>query len=226
MNQNNLSSQVKLFEKTHINENLSPQIKNFLDKLYLQLQKEIQKVCDAFFARDVSGNEIKGANKVFSAIERTWVGILNNAIIRLHENNTTLQEFAVWSDKALTGRCDMLFRILENENYYDVFVESKSYEYNDNWSVIEYKSHFKSILWQAYNYYEAEKEYYSADKTYLMAIIFQWVRKEDWLKKSIQKLQNIADLSEVDFIALYHADIRGVFVYGKIISVSKFKSFY
>lgn len=80
---------------------------------------ELNRILKAFYTYDFPEDESKAIDNLFKIIERTWLGIFNNALIRTNPEITTLQEFAAYNDNGLYGRCDLLFRYADREKLFD-----------------------------------------------------------------------------------------------------------
>ena len=122
----------KPFQILHLNSKVLPWgFDRFIERVLIEVDSEIRRTAKSFY--DYSPEEFKetnkGVDKIFSSIERTWVGIFNNALIKSDDSVTTLQEFAVWSNVRQEGRCDMLFEW----NTCHFIVEAKSEEFKPNW---------------------------------------------------------------------------------------------
>lgn len=78
-------------------------LQDFFDKTFHFMGKGINALSETIF----NG---KTSHSVFALIERAWVGVLNNAIIRAFPKDAiTLQEFAVYDKEIkIIGRSDML----------------------------------------------------------------------------------------------------------------------
>jgi len=189
----------------------------YLKEVFQKVVDEINKIALAFYTVSPEKEEIIYADKIFSSIERTWVGIFNNALIKADESVTTLQEFAVWSDKGHEGRCDLLFEW--NKNHF--LVEAKNREFNQNWPLLTHESTFTFVLDQAQGYYRAEKSYYPPN-TFVIALIFEWVRSWDIelinkkLDLYLKDLPKRTDNSASDFAVHICGEKRGILIYGKI----------
>jgi hypothetical protein len=190
------------------------ELKEFFDKTFKYFHKEI------FLLRSTIFSE-KKQYKVFALIERAWVGVLNNAIIKAFpDDSVTLQEYGVYgNDEKLHGRSDLLVRWTnkKEEEFYLLF-EAKCYEeVKEKELYIDTESYFKPIIDQAQKYYDVEKEYYSDKKAYLVVISFGWIRKEGMIEKAKEyfHMDNKED-SYTDFCYLYYEGKEGMWVYGKI----------
>lgn len=197
----------------------------YLKKVFQKVVEEINKIALAFYNVSPEKEEIVFADKIFSSIERTWVGIFNNALIKADESVSTLQEFAVWSYKGHEGRCDLLFEW--NKNHF--LVEAKNREFNHNWQILAHESTFSFVLDQAQGYYRAEESYYPPD-TFAMALIFEWVRNWDLdlinkkVASYLKELTERTDNSASDFAVHISGKKRGVLIYGKIKKASDVSS--
>src|SRR5688572_10509304 len=94
----------------YVNPNLTPPgFGEFLRKVFHSLGNEIQLVINTFYQYDPKPKyNALGSDDVFTVIERTWLGLFNNAIIRAFPKSVTMQEFNVWDERKAIGRCDFL----------------------------------------------------------------------------------------------------------------------
>ena len=196
---------------------------NFL----VAFETELNSIYNSFYNYYIKEDTLTGSQNVFRLIERTWIGVLNNCIIKNFQNATTLQEFSVWDSERNIGRCDMLFTIPLNNKRYDFVVEGKLFEFMNNWKPHTAKVFYNTILLQAYSYYNAERKYYDNynSEVRLMAFVVEWIRTTDLLDRAKKIMDEWTDSSdnETDFMALYHSDKSGVFVYGKYVVASEFE---
>ncbi len=209
-------------DKVHINEDVNGAMRTFLGTLLTGIKEEIDIVSNAFYNYDDQPNALKGVDNLFAIIERTWMGIFNNAIVRKFPDVATLQEFNVWNSERNTGRCDFLFCMKDDDGYFDIVTEAKMREFKNDWKQVERERDFEKIISQAYAYYKEEEIYYKKPVK-LMALVFEWVREE-----RIEAAKGIMDnidreiAKDFDFLSLYYGDRRGVFIYGKIIAARDF----
>jgi hypothetical protein len=190
------------------------EIKEFFDQTFKYFQKEIFLLRSTIFSENKS-------HTVFALIERAWVGVLNNAIIKAFpDDSVTLQEFGVYgADQKLIGRCDLLVRWTnkKEEEIYLLF-EAKCFEERRELELYDdCENYYSKIMAQAMKYYEPEKEYYKDKNVYLITISFGWLRKPAVLNKAIAyfDFKDRTDFS-TDFCYLYYEGSEGVWVYGKI----------
>jgi len=210
----------------HPNVYISQKLPNgfavFLHKMLIDLRAEMNRISRAFYQYKVQGQEYYGVDNLFSIIERTWLGVFNNALVR-NADITVLQEFNVWNSERNIGRCDLLFRFEDENEEVDIFVEAKFEEfiYSNNFNRAGF---YKKILDQAYKYYKAERKYYEKEVR-LMAIVFELISNADRLEaaKTIMNDWKEGKDPETDFLSLYYGDKRGVFVYGKIVTVQEYE---
>ena len=209
----------------YINPSLNNNFKVFLAEVLKGLKNEMHLVSEAFYHYGLPGNDIEGVDNLFAVIERTWMGIFNNAMIRTFPDIVTLQEFNVWSSERNVGRCDFLFRLKDELDDLDVIIEAKMYPFCDDWDQTDNVEFYNKILGQAYSYYREEKQYYTR-KVWLMALCFEWIQKPRHLPLAKEKMHewNKEKDPQTDFLTLYYGTNRGVFVYGKIISVHDFEN--
>ena len=184
----------------------------------MKFGEELDMLCIQMY----KGNEAD----MFSLIERTYIGLLNNAIVRYYnEKVTTLQEFSVWNKNKLVGRADLLVRIkFDNEIVYILF-EGKQREFDGKEYVSsQLEIFFETFETQARKYYDAEKEDYN-EQVFIVPIVFEWIRTQ---KKLTQVLnwETDRDDGHTDFYAVYHSncqteDNSGLMVYGKVIKANE-----
>lgn len=210
---------------------LSPFLKNqhfasLFENTLKGITEELNKIYHSFYNYNIAEDTTKGVDNLFRVIERTWVGILNNALLKAEPSITTLQEFSVWSPERNIGRCDLLFRYEKNNQKTDFVTEAKLYEFTDKWQNNNAKNHYFNILKQANSYYISERKYYDTygSDVWLMAFVAEWIRTRDRLTraKTIMNEWNDQTDSETDFLTLYHGDSSGAFVYGKLIKAAEF----
>ena len=212
--------------KVYVNPNLKPAgfnsiIRNVLGKI----KKELNKIVSAYYTYNVNTNEIS-ADNIFRIIERTWVGVLNNALTMVDPEIATLQEFSVWSDERNIGRCDLSFRHYHEGEKDDFVTEAKVWECTNNWETPTPPEFYRGILGQAYNYYSTEKKYYDdyRSNVWLFAFVIEWIRNKTMLDaaKEIMSKWDPEKDPDTDFLTLYIGTERGAFVYGKIVSAKEF----
>ncbi|MCX6185812.1 MAG: hypothetical protein NTU43_02295, partial [Bacteroidetes bacterium] len=179
----------------------------FFERTFNSFHEELQLLRNTMYKSEQSKD-------IFALNERTWVGILNNAILKAfpHDEISTLQEFGVYDEdkKNHIGRADYLVCC---EDKYLLF-EAKQYEEK---SVKNLCDENKNDLAkeQAIKYYNAELNYYNKEgKTaFIIPIYFGWMRKEGLIEKAKEyKIES----DETDFCALYYEGNSGVWVYGKV----------
>jgi hypothetical protein len=193
------SSSLKLEKKLNI----------FFERTFNSFHEELQLLRNTMYKSEQSKD-------IFALNERTWVGILNNAILKAFPNDevSTLQEFGVYHDenKNHIGRADYL--VCWEDKY--LLFEAKQYEETSiakNANKLEMKAMYEREKGQAEKYYNAEKIYYGEKKVYIIPIYFGWMRKEGLVQRG--KDYKIDD-DETDFCALYYESNNGVWVYGKV----------
>jgi len=161
---------------------------------------------------------------MFWLIERSYIGILNNAIIREYgPQASSLQEFAVWNNGKVVGRADLLVKMnFEDQNAYFLF-EGKQREFDGKeYSESETELFFDAFVQQGKKYYEAEKDDYD-EKVFIVPIIFEWVRTQNKLDKllSWDKYNKHSDF----YMVLHSNDSgevnSGLMVYGKVSDTAK-----
>ena len=193
----------------------NPFIKTFFSNILNAFGQELNKLASVIcqYPNNLLGlDDLESENDVFTLIEQTYVGILNNAIIRTYPNAVTLQEFGVYGEDAKRGRADLLITFEGDQSGTEFLIEAKhagevSYKTYSNESTLRY---YKTLYQQALNYYTAEQKYYLQKPT-IVTIIFQWVRKKELL--GYIKDENYTDEC-TDFYYLYHTSSAGLLVYG------------
>lgn len=196
----------------------------------MAITDELNKIVSAYYSYNFPEDDSAGIDNVFRNIERTWVGIFNNALLRVNPGIATLQEFSVWSSEKNIGRCDLLFRHSHDGKKDDFVTEAKVWEFTDNWKYPTPREFYSGILGQAYIYYNTERKYYDSYKTdvWLLAFLAEWIRDKEKLEKAKNIMNDWKQETdhETDFLSLYMGECRGAFVYGKIISVKEYEEKY
>ena len=216
----------------HPNIYLSPFLKEqffgeFIKETLKKTETELNKIFKTFYSYDQQqmGDTNRGIDNLFRIIERTWVGIFNNALLKVDSTITTLQEFSVWNSERNIGRCDLLFRYEKDGKKADFITEAKLSEFKANWKKEGVKGFYLSRLKQAYDYFEPEKKYYESYQTdiWLMVIIVEWMR-EKMVPVALSIMDNWKqeDDPESDFLTLYNGGTSGAFIYGKLMRPSDF----
>ena len=191
----------------------------FFTNVLKQFQKELELLCTEMY----KGKE----SDVFSLIERSYIGLWNNAIVKLYSNGaTTLQEFSVWNSKnKVVGRADLLVKLkLEVGGVYFLF-EGKQREFDGKkYSDEEIEAFFRVFEQQAIKYYDAEKDSYE-EKVYIVPLVFEWIRNQHRLKQVLNFPENVDD-GQTDFYMVIHSgpdksDSSGLMVYGKVMDPEK-----
>jgi hypothetical protein len=155
---------------------------------------------------------------IFALNERTWIGILNNAIIKAYPNSVTLQEYGVHSPTKFVGRADLLVQWNHpNGKIYYLIFEAKQYkEQSFNTLLKDDEEYLKSIKDQGQKYFDAETTYYKDKNVYVIPIVFGWIPNKMFLDKAKQYFAVKDGDKASDFCYLYHEGDSGVWVYGKI----------
>ncbi len=180
----------------------------FFEKTFNSFYNELRLLRNTMYKSEQSKD-------IFALNERTWVGILNNAIIKAFPNDavSTLQEFGVYDENTNKhkGRADYL--VCWNNTC--LLFEAKQYEEK---SVKNLYDENKNDLAkeQAIKYYNAELNYYNKEEKtiFIIPIYFGWMRKEGLIEKA--KEYKIESDETTDFCALYYEGNNGVWVYGKV----------
>jgi len=168
--------------------------------------------------RDFYNYESNPGGDVFTIIERTWLGIFNNALIKFYGDDiTTLQEFTIWDNNRATGRLDFLLRWNET----NILIEGKNYEYKKNaWEKWDDEV-FYDVIAEKVNkkYFGPEKDLYSG-KTFGMILCFDWIRKGN-LNEAIHSFESLKmENGKTDFCVLFKNNIQGVLVYGHVFKLN------
>jgi hypothetical protein len=201
-----------------ISRRLDPIVFEFLSRTLKTLGEEFSRVANAIFIypddkKGIDGKE--SVNDVFALIERSHVGILNNAILRAFPNDTTLQEFAVYEKNGHSvGRADLFVKhVASKERSIDFLFEAKAGVFLwKNYSEDETRQFYERIQEQAYKYYLAEKEYYT-HPTYIISIIFDWIRHTELLNRVLS--EEYSD-NVTDFYLIFHTKEAGLSVSGNV----------
>jgi hypothetical protein len=147
-------------------------------------------------------------------IERSYVGLFNNAVIRSFPLDAALQEYSVHLGGRKYIRCDYLVKHWDGKNSIDILFEAKSRQFNGKvYSTEDSKQFFAPFIEQGEKYYQIEEKYYLGT-CYVSSLVFEWVRK----KKHVEQVLNWKDMDDgiTDFFCFYHSDVAGLMVYGNL----------
>lgn len=117
--------------------------------------------------------------KLFALNERAWVGTFNNAIIRAFPGTVTLQEFGVYDNESkYKGRVDLLVIWTNPEGKkFTLLFEAKQCELRFKPQITrDSVDYFNSVRDQAESYIKVKSEYYKDQATFIIPIIFGWIR--------------------------------------------------
>lgn len=194
---------------------------SFLNAIGEQIQSELSLLANNIY-------NYKKPEQVFAQNERAWVGILNNAIIRAFpDGSSTLQEFCVYDEHKFVGRADFLAHLNFGKQDKYLLFEAKQYEELSSESMHDDADQYlNSIALQAKKYLIAEDEYYKERDTYVIPIVFAWLRRSDVLAKAHEYfISDQKDDKSTDFCFFYYATQQGTengaWCYGKIIPLSQ-----
>ena len=102
----------------------------FFEKVLTQFHGELEILSQQWYIYEggIDGNP--GFNDVFTLIERSYVGLFNNAVIRSFPLDATLQEFSVHLGGRKYIRCDYLVKHWDGKNSIDILFEAKGRQFN------------------------------------------------------------------------------------------------
>src|ERR1035437_7505202 len=173
-------------QKVFIRNFSSKAIQDFFTKTLDAFGEELNRLASQMYKypngkKGIDNHE--SINDVFALIERSYIGLLNNAVVRSFPKNSTLHEFIV-SGKKQGERADYLVTHHFDDQSINFLFEGKiseaTYKDYENYDPQVAAQYYKQIHDQACKYFEAEKEYYQ-NETYIVTIIFEWIRKTDLL---------------------------------------------
>lgn len=189
---------------------IGPIEKVFFKSVFNEFRNELQLIADKWYTYP------NGTKDVFSLIEMSCVGVLNNAVKRCYPNDAVLLEYSAWNenDKHI-GRGDYLVKHIVTDTEINFLFEAKHHEYKPGYGKkdVNEAMHklYEPFLQQGKKYYHAEEKYYKGD-TYVVPLVFEWVRDYEKNKDSINN-----EIDEVsDFFAFYHNNEAGLMVYGML----------
>src|SRR5687768_15938812 len=88
-------------------------LKDFFEKVLIRFQSELQLLAHNWYC--YSENDKDGTEEVFSLIERSYIGLFNNALVKSFPSDSVLQEYSVRQENGIYVRGDYLVRH-ENSN--------------------------------------------------------------------------------------------------------------
>lgn len=190
----------------------------FFKTALCELGREIEMLLDTFH------KHVDIKKYVFALNEATWIGLLNNAMIRsFGDNVTTLQEMGIYKANRYFGRVDLMANWKGNENgeaVYFIF-EAKQYEEQNYQTILnDSSSYLSSIYQQGLGYYRANKLYFNNAQVFIVPIVWGWMRKDGLVEEALKyKGFNNENDESIDFCSLYYEGPNGVWVYGKVCEV-------
>jgi hypothetical protein len=187
-------------------------ISEFFKHVFYYFERELIS-----FSSNLYKNEIEF---IYEHNERTWLGILNNAICKAFpDSSTTLQEFNVYEENEFRGRADLLvyWKSVANKEYY-FLIEAKQYiEDNIDEMNKEPLDYNKQVIDQALKYFRAEKKYYRKKNVLLIPLSFGRIKDEKNLEKAFDYFSNESRYDKsTAFCSLFYNEANGVWVYGAI----------
>lgn len=193
------------FYRSNALEQSNPSVKNFFEKTFVSFWIELSHLQDVIYQDK--------PELVFNNIERSWLGIFDNAVRRAYPDDAaTLQEFSVALGDKCYGRSDYFVR-LKKESM-DLLFEAKHYEDLGGNNYAGMNDWYSQILKKADGYYQSELSSYKYhDNTYLIALIFGWIRKEQVLKVAMAEMERLfagnTPKDNADFAALFSGSGQG-----------------
>jgi len=211
-----------LKKEIFLRETVPSEIQNFLRKTLDAFGAELNHLGNTIYQypNGMKGiDEQESINDVFALIERSYFGIFNNAVIRTFPKDAVLQEFSVYGKQHKhVGRADYLVsHYLNKSKSVNLLFEGKATlaTWKDDKKVT--KKYLNNIYEKALIYYDAEKDYYT-NETYLIVIVFEWIRKTDLLEAILN--ETYVDDDATDYYFIYHTKVAGLMVYGTVTPTS------
>lgn len=187
----------------------------FFQSIMDGFHEELQHLSATFFAHESI------PRYVFALNEATWVGLLNNVIVRVFGDQVySLQEMGIYQDGKYFGRADYLVHWKGAEGSDSIFFlfEAKQYEESSiNKLRGDSTAYLNSIFEQGFGYYNANRENYGNSQVFIVSVAFGWMRD----KKLIEEAKKYPGFhykydESVDFCSLYCTHEDGVWLYGKL----------
>jgi hypothetical protein len=189
-------------------------LKYFFEKTLLQFKHELQVLASQWYYYS-NEDGTPGTNDVFGLIERSYVGLFNNAIIKCFPNDAVLQEYSVHLGGRQYVRGDYLVKHWDDNKPINILFEAKQRLFDGiDYTPDETRIFLSEFITQGKKYYMAEQKYYLDADTYVSSLVFEWVRYKEHLDK-ILKWSSLDD-GVTDFYCLYHTDGAGLMVYGNL----------
>jgi hypothetical protein len=201
-------------------------VKEFISESLNAFGDELKAIAESMYRypnnlMGIDGKE--SINDVFALIERSYVGLYSNAVVRCFPADAVLQEFPVYQKDEISnreksaGRADLFIVHKTDNRFINLLFEAKAMPAERK----EYKQeelicYYKRVHDQALSYYNSEKEFYNGD-TYIITINFDWIRKQDLLEDVLK--EEYPDDGCTDFYYIYHTKEAGLMVYGNITKI-------
>ncbi|MBK6840059.1 MAG: hypothetical protein IPG90_18730 [Bacteroidetes bacterium] len=118
----------------------------------------MQKLADQWY--NYSEDEKNGVEEVFALIERSYIGLFNNAVVKSFPQDSVLQEFSVHLGGRNYVRNDYLVKHWDGERSISLLFEAKQRQFDGrNYSLAETKAFLDPFILQGKKYYIAETQY-------------------------------------------------------------------
>ncbi len=194
----------------------NPGLQDFFHKTLEGFQNELQHLADMWYNFPFKG--IPGENEVFALIERSFVGLFNNSVVRNFPIDAVLQEYSIDCGNKKYKRADYLVKHFYRGEELNILFEAKQRAYDGkSYSENEIKEFLKPFIEQAKSYYEVEKQYIKG-QTWVASLVFEWVRYPELVEK-VHKYDEEEDDGVTDFYCFFHTEQSGLMVYGNLNAV-------
>lgn len=202
----------------------------FFEEIFNQLGQELERLRETiFYYEDEFGNERKPTvyEDIFGLNEQAWVGVLNNAIVRVFPDQAnTLLEFTVYNEckdedskiRSFFGRADLLVHLKNwKGKEINLLFEAKQYKESDETKMKEDATlYINEIMKQGKGYIDADKQYFDKkENLFIVPIVFAWVPEDNLLKIADDYMKSSNEKKE-DFCSLYSECNSGAWVYGSV----------
>lgn len=199
---------IKTSKKIH-KKHFDKFVESFFSKILEQFGAELNLLANEMYQYP---NGLKGKygkdseNDVFDLIERTYVGLFNNAIIRSFPELATLQEFPVYNEGDAQGRADLLVVKNSAQGTVNLLFEAKCSRLADrDYTRKETLQYYNMMIKQGKEYFKAESDYYRG-KTFIVALAFDILGKELTQKFLKEKYKD----KITDYYYIYHTNDSGL----------------
>jgi hypothetical protein len=197
---------------------------DFIESILISLNDEINLCVNHFLFEKLKIKNSEDQHMFYwLGTEMSWIGLLNNAIVRRYGNSVcTLREITLHAhEKGLIGRPDLLVSYHHSSKIYHLLFEGKMNEWTGKWKPKseddEMKMFYDNIYNQSVKYKDTlVNEIITNYEPIIITIGFDWMRSKEAIEAARNYFVGEDKERQTEFCALYTIENSGMWAYGKI----------